>query len=95
MTANSTDSEYATAGSAPPDEFCCPISHELMRDPVIVCETGMSYDRETISTWLTSHDIDPSTGIDLGTKKALAPNVALRNAIQQWSDRQRAMQRGR
>eukprot|EP01043_Picozoa_sp_COSAG02_P086946 COSAG02_NODE_24308_length_692_cov_1.042159_2_plen_84_part_01 len=29
----------------PPDEFCCPITSECMRDPVIVTATGMTYER--------------------------------------------------
>ena len=68
-----------------PDEFCCPITSECMRDPVIVFATGMTYEREAIAEWLSKHDIDPSTGIRLGENKQLTPNVALRKMIDAWS----------
>jgi hypothetical protein len=69
-----------------PDEFYCPISQECMRDPVIVVETGMTYEREAIVEWLSSNDIDPSTGVELGQRKLLAPNVALRKLIAAWRE---------
>ena len=69
-----------------PDEFYCPISQECMRDPVIVMETGMTYEREAIVEWLSSNDIDPSTGVELGQRKQLAPNVALRKLIAAWQE---------
>ena len=69
-----------------PDEFHCPISQECMRDPVIVVETGMTYEREVIVEWLSSNDIDPSTGVELGQRKQLTPNVALRQLIAAWQD---------
>ena len=68
-----------------PDEFCCPITSECMRDPVMVTATGMTYEREAIAEWLCEHDIDPSTGIKLGENKQLMPNVALRKMIDAWS----------
>ena len=68
-----------------PDEFCCPITSECMRDPVMVVATGMTYEREAIAEWLCEHDIDPSTGIKLGENKQLVPNVALRKMIDAWS----------
>ena len=81
-----TESDGAlTSVRTAPDEFCCPITSECMRDPVMVVATGMTYEREAIAEWLCEHDIDPSTGIKLGENKQLAPNVALRKAIDAWS----------
>ena len=68
-----------------PDEFCCPITSECMRDPVLVTATGMTYEREAITQWLSDHDIDPSTGTELNGNKVLAPNVILRKLIDAWS----------
>ena len=56
-----------------------------MRDPVIVTATGMTYEREAIAEWLSKHDIDPSTGVDLGKNKQLVPNVMARQLIHAWS----------
>jgi hypothetical protein len=69
-----------------PDEFCCPISQEWMRYPTMVVETGMTYEREAIVEWLSSNDTDPSTGVELGQRKQLAPNVALRKTIGAWRE---------
>ena len=68
-----------------PDEFCCPITSECMRDPVLVTATGMTYEREAITQWLSDHDIDPSTGTELNGNKVLVPNVILRKLIDAWS----------
>lgn len=66
-----------------PFEFLCPITLEIMRDPVIVA-TGQTYERASIQQWLDSdHETCPKTGLPL-THTALAPNVALHNLILQW-----------
>ncbi|GMI64474.1 hypothetical protein like AT5G01830 [Hibiscus trionum] len=66
-----------------PADFRCPISLELMRDPVIVA-TGQTYDRESINHWIESgHSTCPKTGQTL-THNNLIPNRALRNLIALW-----------
>ncbi|KAI4343038.1 hypothetical protein MLD38_027586 [Melastoma candidum] len=71
-----------TFGTIPKD-FCCPISLELMRDPVIV-STGQTYDRRSISRWMEEgHCNCPKTGQTLA-HTPLVPNRALRNLIVQW-----------
>ncbi len=39
------------AMSAPPDELCCPLSGVLMTDPVILVDTGDTYNRRSIEDW--------------------------------------------
>ena len=68
-----------------PPSFLCPISHDLMVDPVI-CSDGQSYERGSISNWLTSHATSPVTNLEL-PNLGLVPNHALRNAIQEWLQR--------
>ncbi|OAY26371.1 hypothetical protein MANES_16G042400v8 [Manihot esculenta] len=66
-----------------PKDFCCPISLDLMRDPVII-STGQTYDRSSISRWVEEgHCTCPKTGQML-TNSRLVPNRALRNLIVQW-----------
>lgn len=68
------------AAAAPPSHFCCPISMELMSDPVILA-TGQSYHRASIVRWLEAgHKTCPSTGTRLRHLE-LVPNFALRSAI--------------
>lgn len=66
-----------------PKDFCCPISLELMHNPVIV-STGQTYDRTSIARWLEEgHSTCPKTGQML-VHTRLVPNRALRNLILQW-----------
>ncbi|KAK9048151.1 hypothetical protein SSX86_032885 [Deinandra increscens subsp. villosa] len=66
-----------------PEDFRCPISLELMTDPVTV-STGQTYDRVSIQKWLKSGNlICPKTGEKLATAE-LVPNLNLRKVIQQY-----------
>ncbi|KAE8692720.1 E3 ubiquitin-protein ligase PUB22 [Hibiscus syriacus] len=67
-----------------PPFFICPISLEIMKDPVTV-STGITYDRESIEKWLFS---GKNTACPV-TKQAisdceLVPNHTLRRLIQSW-----------
>ncbi|XP_057966320.1 U-box domain-containing protein 15 [Malania oleifera] len=69
-----------------PHEFLCPITLEIMTDPVIIA-TGQTYERESIQKWLDSNRRTcPKTGQTL-SHLSLAPNYALRNLILQWCER--------
>ncbi|KAE8662231.1 hypothetical protein F3Y22_tig00113716pilonHSYRG00041 [Hibiscus syriacus] len=66
-----------------PEDFRCPISLELMIDPVTV-STGQTYDRSSIQKWLKAgHTICPKTGEKL-TSTELVPNTTLRKLIHQF-----------
>ncbi|KAK0603640.1 hypothetical protein LWI29_007089 [Acer saccharum] len=67
-----------------PTHFLCPISLQLMRDPVTV-STGITYDRETIERWLFScnNNSCPVTKQVL-LEPDLTPNHTLRRLIQGW-----------
>ncbi|KAK8496779.1 hypothetical protein V6N13_000136 [Hibiscus sabdariffa] len=66
-----------------PDEFRCPISLDLMKDPVIVA-SGHTYDRSSIAQWInTGHHTCPKSGQRL-IHMALIPNYALKSLVHQW-----------
>ncbi|KAE8667454.1 U-box domain-containing protein 26 [Hibiscus syriacus] len=66
-----------------PYHFRCPISLELMRDPVTVC-TGQTYDRSSIESWVaTGNTTCPVTRVPL-TDFTFIPNHTLRRLIQDW-----------
>uniref|UniRef100_J3MCX7 U-box domain-containing protein n=1 Tax=Oryza brachyantha TaxID=4533 RepID=J3MCX7_ORYBR len=74
---------------AVPAHFRCPISLELMRDPVTAA-TGITYDRECLERWLErGHGSCPVTGrpVRMGD---LVPNHATRRMIQDWCVANRA-----
>ena len=71
-----------------PDEFKCPISLDLMQDPVLAAD-GHSYDRVQIESWFRTSHVSPNTRLRLNTL-ALYPNIELRNRINSWlSERSR------
>ena len=64
---------------ATPD-FACPISHALMRDPVMAAD-GNSYERREIEQWFAGgHVKSPLTGADM-PNTTLFPNITLRKII--------------
>jgi len=66
-----------------PPSFICPISTEIMSDPVMLVETKTTYDRKSIEQWLLQHNSDPSTGLELRSKDIISLLV-LKNAIEEW-----------
>lgn len=61
------------------DAFLCPISHEVMRDPVITSD-GHTYDRSSITRVFETSLLSPNTGLQLPDRRLL-PNIALRRAM--------------
>lgn len=73
----------ASVCSGVPDEFLCPITRELMKDPVIAAD-GYSYEREAIESWInTKNRSSPMTNLPLLTT-LLTPNYTLKMAIGRW-----------
>lgn len=64
-----------------PDQFICPISRDVMVDPVITT-AGHTYERAVIQEWLASHNIDPMAHIAIS--RTLIPNIALRQSIEKF-----------
>ena len=63
-----------------PKEFLCPITHELLQDPVVLCD-GHTYERKAIERWLKGGKrTSPMTGAVLAST-ALTPNFTLRSMI--------------
>lgn len=65
-----------------PLSFLCPITHELMKNPVIDRE-GNSYEEEAIALWLRRNTTSPVTRNDLHASH-LTPNRALKDAIEEF-----------
>lgn len=65
-----------------PTAFICPISQDIMTDPVILIETGATYERREILKWLSNHNTDPLTN-EVLKNKTIIPNRALRTAIEE------------
>ncbi|XP_062185413.1 E3 ubiquitin-protein ligase PUB23-like [Phragmites australis] len=69
-----------------PKFFVCPISLEIMRDPVTL-SSGITYDRDSIERWVFNggHGDCPVTKLPLGASGLEpTPNHTLRRLIQAW-----------
>ncbi|NXY42936.1 WSDU1 protein, partial [Ceuthmochares aereus] len=70
-----------------PDEFLCPITRELMKDPVIAAD-GYSYERDAMENWLSNkRRSSPMTNLPLPSP-LLTPNRTLKMAISRWLETQ-------
>ncbi|KAJ0249439.1 E3 ubiquitin-protein ligase PUB24 [Hirschfeldia incana] len=66
-----------------PSYFICPISLDIMKDPVIAV-SGITYDRESIVKWLEKVSSCPVTKQPIPSDSDLTPNHTLRRLIQHW-----------
>ena len=66
----------------PPDAFCCKLTFEVFRDPVIA-PSGHSYERLAILQHLKISQFDPITREPLRPEQLIS-NVNLRNASHAW-----------
>ncbi|KAF2866573.1 hypothetical protein BDV95DRAFT_203345 [Massariosphaeria phaeospora] len=62
-----------------PAEYICPITGELMEDPVTTTD-NFTYDRKSIERWLQTHDTSPHTNLVLHST-LLRPNGQVKQAI--------------
>ncbi|XP_006845220.2 U-box domain-containing protein 45 [Amborella trichopoda] len=69
----------------PPEEFRCPISLQLMYDPVII-SSGQTYERVCIEKWFDDgHDTCPKTQQKL-SHLSLTPNYCVKGLIASWCE---------
>lgn len=76
--------EEAEVDEEPPVDLLCPISLELMVDPVVTT-TGMTYNRGSIEEWWfqCNKDTCPTTQLKVAST-FLVPNTHLRAQVQRW-----------
>ena len=63
-----------------PESFKCPITQEIMRDPVM-CSDGHSYERSAIERWFQHNSTSPVTNQIV--EKYLVANHSLRKSIEE------------
>ena len=74
----------ASEAAEVPDDYICPITAEIMTDPVSTMD-GFTYEREAITEWLRTKDISPKTGAKLESK-ALIPNHLVRSLLRAFNE---------
>ena len=72
---------------AEPEELLCPITRTMFRDPVVVVDSGHTYERSAILSHFGRNGAkDPLTRRALSSTKVMT-NWALRNVVQAWLDK--------
>ncbi|KAG2501949.1 hypothetical protein HYH03_000447 [Edaphochlamys debaryana] len=67
----------------PPAMFTCPITQEVLRDPVVASD-GFTYERAAIAKWIATGKLtSPMTNLPF-TSRQLYPNNVIMSAIKEW-----------
>ena len=66
-----------------PDHLLCPITRDMFRDPVILIESGHTYEKAAIEQHLRYRRTDPRTNVRVQSI-ALSTNMAIRMAVDAW-----------
>ncbi|CAN7075587.1 unnamed protein product [Brassica oleracea var. botrytis] len=66
-----------------PEEFRCPLSKELMRDPVVLA-SGQTYDKLFIQKWLSSGNRTCPKTQQVLSHTGLTPNLLISDMISKW-----------
>jgi len=75
-----------------PDGFLCPITHNVMSDPVTAID-GHSYEQSAIESWFQKNPtsiMSPCTGLPMESS-FVVPNIALKKSIQDIQNRTDAL----
>jgi hypothetical protein len=73
-----------------PEDIICPITQQIMTDPVMLVESGHTYEREAILAHLKTKKTDPLTNV-LISNASIAPNHTVKKLIVSFLDKQRAI----
>uniref|UniRef100_A0A0E0KS58 RING-type E3 ubiquitin transferase n=1 Tax=Oryza punctata TaxID=4537 RepID=A0A0E0KS58_ORYPU len=74
----------------PPEELRCPISLQLMHDPVVIA-SGQTYERACIEKWFSSGNTTcPKTRNEL-SQLSMTPNYCIKGLIASWCEQNRVL----
>ena len=61
--------------------FCrCPLSGQVMTDPYLLHQTGVSYQKDAIASHIATHGTDPATGAPLRVT-GITPNTTFQRFV--------------
>ena len=70
-----------------PHDFRCSLSLEVFRDPVMLMQSGLTYENEFLLRALRVRPgVDPQTNVSFVGLPLIAPNLTLKRAIIAWLD---------
>jgi SUMO ligase MMS21 Smc5/6 complex component len=83
---NSSPEEPATLDEKLTKQFTCPISLEIMRDPVMIIASSQTYERVAITPWLEEYRNCPVSKLQLSATASVSElikdNLGLRQTIE-------------
>ena len=88
----------ATELAPPPVELSCPITWDLMKDPVLLVDDGHTYERSAIENVLFGGGSrggvkrSPKTNQPLSDHPTLVPNIAIRSMCRDYEEQQKEFQ---
>lgn len=85
--AGMSNAPNAEQDEEPPEHLCCPITMDLMAEPVICILDGITYERSAITKWLSEHKETPSRVPMQKSQEVegvLIPNRAIISAIEEY-----------
>ena len=72
-----------------PDWYKCPITFDIMRHPIVLVSSGVTYEASAIENWVSrsrgAQLIDPSTNFVI-SNRATVPNNTLAKIIREWCE---------
>ena len=73
-----------------PEDLCCPISHDLMINPVLISD-GHTYEKENIIRWLKTNNKSPLTNEIVKFNyyeqdKFIKNNILVKKLIIKWKE---------
>ena len=68
-----------------PEELTCPITRTMFRDPVLVFDSGHTYERSAILSHFDRKSTDPITSLALSDTRVVT-NWVVRQIVQAWLD---------
>lgn len=78
--------EPRPSDNEPPSEYVCPITHEVMYDPVLLVDTGHTYERWAITKWFRKGKRTcPKSGRRVN-RPQLVTNWNLKSLIASWAE---------
>ena len=90
MLDSTSTTDNTTSPLIPPVELCCPITWDLMDDPVLAVADGHTYERSAIENHLrqSRRPRSPKTN-EIMTTQQLIPNVAIRAMCRDFQEQER------
>ncbi len=69
-----------------PEDILCPITSQIMTEPVMLIDSGNTYEREGILQWLEKNNTDPLTN-EILNNKSIKPNLMAKRLIVSFLDK--------